>query len=77
MNKSLDSPMVITCDLRSFEGYRVVEHIVLENKDFKAVNTMNHPNRVTPHSDGDAAIHDDMLIGTLPRLSWNVIRLRK
>ncbi|NQX60300.1 alpha-N-arabinofuranosidase [Paenibacillus qinlingensis] len=77
VNKSLDSSLVVSCDLRSFEGYRVVEHIVLENKDVKAVNTMNHPNRVKPHCDGDAAIQDDLLIGTLPKLSWNVIRLCK
>ncbi|MNR08366.1 Intracellular exo-alpha-(1-_5)-L-arabinofuranosidase [compost metagenome] len=77
INKSRDSSLVITCDLRSFEGYRVVEHIVLENEDVKAVNSMSYPNRVAPHSRGDAAIRDHILDGTLPKLSWNVIRLRK
>lgn len=46
VNKSLDEDMEVSCDLRQFEGYKVVEHIVLTNDDLKAVNTEAAPNTV-------------------------------
>jgi len=32
---------------------------------------------VTPHSNGDAELHDGRLNTVLPKLSWNVIRMAK
>ena len=39
VNKSLDEDMEVSCDLRQFEGYKIVEHIVLNNDDLQATNT--------------------------------------
>ncbi len=76
VNRSQDGPLSLDGDLRSLPGYRVREHIVLENGDVKATNTVGSPNTVLPHTGGDAALGDDgRLTATLPRLSWNVIRL--
>ena len=57
--------------------YRVIEHIVLEHKSPKAVNTADKPNEVAPHHRGNARLERGKLTATLPRLSWNVIRLGK
>ena len=62
-------------DLRAFAGYEVVEHLVLEHDDPKAINTAKHPNKVAPHDGGDAALLNGRLTALLPRLSWNVIRM--
>jgi alpha-L-arabinofuranosidase len=76
INKSLDQDLVFTCELSGFENYRVVEHIVLEHEDRKAVNEVNCTDRVTPHARGNAEVQGGrQLVGTLSKLSWHVIRL--
>ncbi|GGG13123.1 hypothetical protein GCM10010912_66960 [Paenibacillus albidus] len=77
LNKSLEETLLLECDVRSFQDYRVEEHIVLEHADVKAVNTAAHPNHVYPHSRGNARMNDGQLETALPKLSWNVIRLRR
>ncbi|WP_058304625.1 arabinosylfuranosidase ArfA [Gorillibacterium timonense] len=77
VNKSLDSALLLDCDVRGFQDYRVQEHIVLENKDVSAVNTAEEPDKVRPHNRGDAAVADGRLTASLPKLSWNVIRLAR
>ena len=78
VNRAQDGPLVLEGDLRGLPpGYRVIEHLVLEHPDSMAKNTLDAPNTVTPHANGDAHMEDGRLTGTLPRLSWNVIRLAK
>ena len=48
VNKSLDEDMEVSCDLRQFEGYKIVEHIVLNNDDLQATNTEAQPENVVP-----------------------------
>ena len=79
VNRDQADPIQLTADLRSFgdKPLTLIEHLVLENPDRKAVNTPDNPDRVTPHANGDAKMDDaNRLTATLPRLSWNVIRLR-
>ena len=76
VNKSLQDAMTLTCDVRGFEDFRVVEHIVLTHEDKKAVNSVKAQN-VAPKSNGDATLDGAELMATLPKLSWNVIRLHK
>ncbi|WP_053363444.1 alpha-N-arabinofuranosidase [Bacillus sp. FJAT-27251] len=76
VNKHLKEPIIINGDIRSFEGYSLVEHIVLENDDLKAVNTAAEQT-VSPHKNGESILEDGILSARLPRTSWNVIRLRK
>ena len=37
VNRNLKEDVVLNTDVRSFEGYRVAEHIVLESDDLKVV----------------------------------------
>lgn len=75
VNRSQDGPLVLDGDLRFLDGYRVEEHIVLEHRDPKAANTADAPDAVVPHGRGDASLEGGALTATLPRLSWNVIRV--
>ncbi|GMA65223.1 alpha-N-arabinofuranosidase [Alicyclobacillus fastidiosus] len=77
VNRDMVDALQLECDVRSFDGYQVVEHIVLEHEDIKARNTHDEPNRVVPHNRGSAKANDGSLECVLPKLSWNVIRLRK
>jgi len=76
VNRDLQEGLLLECDLRSFEGYKVVEHIVLENDNIKQTNSAA-AEAVKPHTNGDAAISGGQLSSMLPKLSWNVIRLAK
>lgn len=77
VNRSPESALPLEAALHAMEGYKVVEHLIMEHGDPKAANTADKPDRVLPHSGGDAAVKDGKLLARLPRLSWNVIRLRK
>lgn len=77
VNRSQNEALPLEGDLRGVAGYRVVEHIVLENPDRTAVNTAEQPNTVVPHTRGDAQLSNGKLTASLPSLSWNVIRLAK
>jgi alpha-L-arabinofuranosidase len=76
VNRSLSEALSFEGDLRSFEKCEVVEHLVLENDDLKAVNTSVRPNNVIPHSMGDAQADGSQIKARLSPASWNVIRLR-
>ncbi|WP_239615977.1 arabinosylfuranosidase ArfA [Cohnella mopanensis] len=76
VNRSLDNGLELTCDVRSFEGYRIVEHIVLENPNLKAVNTAG-AEMVKPHNNGNAKLDGGIINAVLPKQSWNVIRMQK
>jgi alpha-N-arabinofuranosidase len=75
VNRGGDEPLRLEGDLRGVEGFRVLTHTVLEHANPLARNTLACPDEVVPHEGGDATLVDGRLIATLPRLSWNVIRL--
>lgn len=75
VNRHLEEPMELNVDVRSFEEVRLIEHIVLESDDLKAVNTKTEPNRVAPRSGGQSKVDKGRVHSVLSRASWNVIRL--
>jgi alpha-L-arabinofuranosidase len=77
VNRDQGAALLLDGDMRGVTGYKVVEHIVLEHTDSKARNTAERPNEVVPHAGGDCKLVDGRLIATLPKLSWNVIRLAR
>ncbi|THF80329.1 arabinosylfuranosidase ArfA [Cohnella fermenti] len=76
VNRHLDEALSFKADLRSFGDCTLIEHLVLENADLKAVNTAAQPGRVQPHNHGNAAIGGSSVAARLGKASWNVIRLR-
>jgi alpha-N-arabinofuranosidase len=77
INRSVDEDLPLELELRGFGEYRVDEHIVLTDADPKATNTEEDPEHVVPKANGNAAVEDGKVKATLPKLSWNVIRLVK
>ncbi|WP_026675624.1 arabinosylfuranosidase ArfA [Alkalihalobacterium bogoriense] len=75
INRHLEESVHLTCDVRSFENYEIIEHLVLEHDDLKAVNTKQHQ-KVKPHPNGNAEIKDGTLETLVSHLSWNVIRMK-
>ncbi|WP_338555126.1 alpha-N-arabinofuranosidase [Paenibacillus sp. KS-LC4] len=77
VNRHLEESIAFDIDLRSFGQGRILEHIVLENEDLLASNTADAPNRVTPHTNGSAALTDKgQFQAVLNKASWNVIRIK-
>ena len=77
INKDLEESMELSCDLRQFDGYQVIEHIVLTHPDLKAVNTQTDPDCVKPSSGGNAKVESGILHAVLCDKSFHVIRLEK
>ncbi len=75
-NRDLENSVVLETELRGFASLRVLEHQVLANDDLHACNTKEQPDRVKPVS-GYAEMKDGVLSASLPKCSWNMIRLGK
>ncbi|MGI6093987.1 MAG: alpha-N-arabinofuranosidase [Lachnospiraceae bacterium] len=76
VNRNLEEDVVLETDVRSFEGYKVLEHIVLECDDLKAVNSAG-TERVKPAVTQQSQLENGTLRSMLHKASWNVIRLGK
>lgn len=76
VNRDLKKDAEMAVDVRSFEGYRVLEHVVLENDDLKAENGP-FCERVAPKQTSQSALDGYIMTSTLHKASWNVIRLGK
>ena len=76
VNRNLKDDIILNCDIRSFEKYKLVEHIVLEHENIKIVNTLND-SPITPKVVDRSKIEDGNLNSVLGKASWNVIRLAK
>jgi alpha-N-arabinofuranosidase len=74
VNRNLEEGISLTCDVRSFENFKVIEHIVLENNDMKIVNAPKNE-AVTPIIVDRSDLNDGILTAYLSKASWNVIRL--
>jgi alpha-N-arabinofuranosidase len=76
VNRSLDESIDFEIDLRDFYGASLLEHIVLEHEDLKAVNTSIYPDNVAPHKNGITNVNKTSAVATLNKHSWNVIRFQ-
>jgi len=77
VNRDMNEPIELDCDMRAFGDLKIEEHIVLHHDDVKAINTEANPDNVVPAKGNGGAIDGGRLSIVLPSLSWNVIRLTK
>ncbi len=77
VNRDQEEELKLTCKLQDFNEYKIVEHIVIEHEDVKAINTENNPDNVKPHTNGNAVFENGEVRANLAKLSWNVIRLKE
>lgn len=75
VNRGTDTDLRLEGDVRGLPGYHVLDHLVMVGEPRDA-NTLSEPERVVPRAAGSARVDDGVLVAYLPRLSWNVIRLR-
>jgi alpha-N-arabinofuranosidase len=76
VNRDTGEDIPFECDIRSFEGYRLLEHIVLEHDDLKASNSAA-VQEVAPRNRADGVLDNGIFRTNLHRVSWNVIRFKK
>lgn len=79
VNRDLNDSIVTDLHLGGFEGYQLAEHIVLENENLLAANTVAAPDCVKPTHRTDSAC--DLGGGKwevdFHKASWNVLRFVK
>lgn len=76
VNRSIKEDAEMSVDVRSFEGYRVLEHIVLESDDLLAENGPFNQ-KVAPKQTNQSVLDGGTITSILHKASWNVIRLGK
>ena len=76
VNRSLTESASLLVSLTAFPGYRIVEHLALTDDDLAATNTAENPDRITPRAVDNPRHGPGTVEVDLPRVSWNVIRLR-
>jgi alpha-L-arabinofuranosidase len=74
LNRSVDSDIKLTCDLRAFQNIRFDEHILLHHENGKATNTEENPNEVMPVIRNEYWAENGNFSILLPALSWNVLK---
>jgi len=77
VNRSLEEDLEVSCDLRQFADYPILEHIVMTSDDLKAVNTQSDPEHVVPARGGISRMENGELTMVFRKHSWNVVRLKK
>ena len=77
VNRDMREDVLLSVDLRSFEGLARVEHTILHHDDVKAVNSEENPGNVAPVPGPGGKLDGGRLQINLPALSWNVIRVSK
>ena len=77
VNRNLEEDVELTTDVRSFEGYRVLEHIVMENEDLKATNSLLGEKVYPVNADDRSKLDGGVVTSVLKKATWNVIRLGK
>jgi alpha-N-arabinofuranosidase len=75
LNRSVDTPLELTADLRSFAPLQAAEWSVLQNDDLQAVNSCDNPDAVAPVALTGAKLDGNQLTATLRPASWNVLKL--
>jgi len=76
VNRNLEEDIALNCDMRSFEDFKIIEHIVLENNNIKIVNSPKKE-AVVPINVERSDMNEGILTTCLGKASWNVIRLGK
>ena len=76
LNRDLEGEMRLEVETRGFPALALREAVTLNDPDLKAANTKEAPERIKPASLGGVEVAGGALRATLPRASWNVIRLK-
>ena len=70
VNRNLEEDVELTTDVRSFEGYRLLEHIVMENEDLKAGNSLLEEKVYPVNADDRSKLDSGIVTSVLKKASW-------
>ncbi len=76
VNRSVKEDALFEADVKSFDGYRVLEYLALESDDMKVANSITGE-KVSPKNRTDYELKDGIFTAAMKKCSWNVIRLGK
>jgi alpha-L-arabinofuranosidase len=76
LNRDLDGEMRLDVELRGFAGLTLRDAATLHHADLKAANTKDAPERIKPRRLTGVRVRDGRVRATLPKASWNVLRLK-
>ena len=76
VNRNVKEDVHFEADMRSFEGYRAAEYLVLESDDMKIKNGWQNE-RVFPQQKTQYTFADGNFETVMKSSSWNVIRFKK
>lgn len=74
VNRSLDEDMELQLDMHGFSDISVIEHVILQSDDMKAVNSINAPDTIAPSTADDVTVQGEAASVLLQKHSWNMIR---
>ncbi len=75
VNRHQTDELVLHADLKAFDGWTLIEHIAIHDKDPRATNSALQAGRVVPQVVSGTALIDGMLVAKLPPVSWSLLRL--
>ncbi|MFD7441221.1 alpha-N-arabinofuranosidase [Streptomyces sp. NPDC059909] len=75
VNRSQTEALPLEVSLHGLDVTELVEHSALSDADPEARNTLDEPDRVTPHPAEGTSMRSGVLEAVLEPMSWNVIRL--
>jgi Alpha-L-arabinofuranosidase len=76
VNRSADK-LSFQADLQGFKPLELMEHIALRSEKLTDINTLEHPNLITPTACRDDKLINNRLESVVEGYSWNVIRLKE
>ena len=76
LNRHLTDAMELDMALLGYVKATLASHVTMSGPDLRAASTHEHPDRVAPRDGDGVGIDDGRLVGSLPPLSYHVLRLR-
>ena len=77
VNRGNTDELALDADLASFGDLELVEAVTLHHEDPYAANTKDAPDTVAPQANDTVRLEGGRLVGTLPAISWSLVRLTR
>ena len=77
VNRGNTDELALDADLASFGDLELVEAVTLHHEDPYAANTKDAPDTVAPQANDTVRLEGGCLVGTLPAISWSLVRLTR
>ncbi len=76
VNRHLDEAMELDMSVGGFDGLGLEKHLTMGGQGLREANTPEDPDRIVPRDGDGIGVEGDRMVGSLPPLSYHVIRLR-